>query len=644
MTAPDVSTSTGPLRLGAMLGKGGEGAVYEVMGRQDTVAKIYLKDVSPERAEKLAAMQSLLTPKLASLTAWPSELLRTSQGRIAGFLMPNMRSSKDIHALYGPRSRLAEFPQADWRMLVRAALNTARAFAVLHEADCLVADVNHGGIRVAPDATVKLIDCDSFQVRLNAKTFLCEVGVENFTPPELQGVSFRTTLRTTNHDNFGLAVLVFHLLMMGRHPFAGRYRGAEDMPIPKAIGQFRYAYGRDKAATGMEPPPNTPAVSIAGDEIVAFWEQSFGRTGTRPGGRPSAEQWVRVLQKAETAFARCDHHSGHFYLRSTVQCPWCPIERIGVALFPFAFGGIPSAVGGVISVDAIWARIGAVRPPGSAPPIPSPSSRPPSNLASAIGAKRGRWLAAGVIIGLAVFAGGTVVAASFWLVWAFVAWVGGTWTSSLGKTDDIRAYADRQRVAKQSYDELAKRWSREASDTAFVERISLLQKLRLEWTDLPALRQRRYTDLLANRVNEARRKFLDKFEIEKAVINGVGPAKKSMLESYGIETAADVTYSAVIQVPGFGPALTKKLVEWRVRAEKRFVFPANGGVDPQLVSDMDRTIQQRKLEIEKSLSEGLASLHQTAATIISRREALMRSALQAADELGQADADLAAVS
>ena len=27
-----------------------------------------------------------------------------------------------------------------------------------------------------------------------------------------------------NHDNFGLAVLIFQLLFMGRHPFSGRYQ------------------------------------------------------------------------------------------------------------------------------------------------------------------------------------------------------------------------------------------------------------------------------------------------------------------------------------------------------------------------------------------------------------------------------------
>ncbi len=135
--------------------------------------------------------------------------------------MPRVDGHKDIHTLYSPRSRKAEFPNADWRFLIRAAANTARAFAAIHETGCVIGDVNHGGVCVSDKATVRLIDCDSFQVTVGTRRFLCEVGVPTFTSPELQGKPFRGVVRSPNHDNFGLAVLVFHLLYMGRHPFAG---------------------------------------------------------------------------------------------------------------------------------------------------------------------------------------------------------------------------------------------------------------------------------------------------------------------------------------------------------------------------------------------------------------------------------------
>jgi len=290
MTAPLVISSTGRLQLGQLIAKGGEGAVYELANNASSVAKIYHTPPSDERRIKLEAMVSMATPRLLSITAWPSEVLKRPDGSICGFLMPSVKGHKDIHTLYGPRSRRQEFPDADWRFLIRAALNIAKAFAAIHEMGCVIGDVNHGGIRVSKDATVKLIDCDSFQILVNHRYFLCEVGVENFTPPELQGKPFKGVIRTPNHDNFGLAVMIFNLLMMGRHPFAGRYSGKEDMPVEKAISQFRYVYGGNKALTQMSPPPLTPPVLVASHEVANLWERSFSKnstTGVRPSGLDS---------------------------------------------------------------------------------------------------------------------------------------------------------------------------------------------------------------------------------------------------------------------------------------------------------------------------------------------------------------------
>lgn len=275
-TPPSVRDSKGPIGLGKVLGKGGEGAVYEIAGRPDQVAKIYHPEKRAGKAPKIEAMIPLKSDRLLSLAAWPLDLVWTSAGEFMGLLIPRVHGHKDIHTLYSPRSRKVEFPNADWRFLVRAAANTARAFAAIHETGCVIGDVNHGGIRVSDKATVRLIDCDSFQVSAGGRKYLCEVGVPTFTPPELQGKPFRGVVRTANHDNFGLAVMVFHLLFMGRHPFAGRFLGRGDMSIEQAIGEFRFAYGASRASVQMEPPPNVPAIAIASQPLHFFHRRSLG--------------------------------------------------------------------------------------------------------------------------------------------------------------------------------------------------------------------------------------------------------------------------------------------------------------------------------------------------------------------------------
>src|SRR6185437_14078277 len=99
-----------------------------------------------------------------------------------------------------------------------------------------------------------------------------------------QGQRFDRVQRRPIHDNFGLAVLIFQLLFLGKHPFAGRYSGSGDMPLERAIGEFRFAYS--SAPNGMQPPPGAPLLSDFPDEIASYFERAFGRAGIA--ARPSA--------------------------------------------------------------------------------------------------------------------------------------------------------------------------------------------------------------------------------------------------------------------------------------------------------------------------------------------------------------------
>ena len=636
MRALVVQGGDGSIHLGRLIAKGGEGTVYEVQGRPDFVAKIYHKDISQDRIDKLLAMQTLLTPALAALTAWPSDVLRGTQGKVVGFLMPNVKDAQDIHALYGPKSRLSTFPHADWRMLVRVALNTAKAFAVLHDAGCLGADVNHGGIRVARDSTVKLIDCDSFQVTHGARTFLCEVGVENFTPPELQGVSFRDVTRTTNHDNFGLAVMIFHLLMVGRHPFAGRFTGPEDMPVHRAIPEFRYAYGKDRMRTKMQPPPLAPVSSIAGEEIAQMWEAAFDPQGIIENSRPSAAQWVYALTRIEDEFQCCARHAGHYFLKSVASCPWCPIEAIGVVLFllPITHDPIQDEA---FDIEVVWARIIAVPCPEK---VPDPAATLPSVVSHA-GLKCNLFCCLYFLI--VIFAGTFALmeirpssfAGMFGTVFAIIIVVGILF-SLLWPMD----YLEQFEQANLVFRPLSDRWTREATTESYNKKFGEMQTLRNEWMALPDLRRKRHDELIKNREIDALHTFLDSFEIETATDTGIGSSEKTLLASYGIETAADINPQALLQVPMLGSAITKCLMDWRAKKELGFNFNPHSGADPRRVAEMDRDIQQRKREIEQKLLKGAGELKHIRTTILARRLDLEEPLRQAAIAYAQAKLDL----
>ena len=222
------------LVLGNKVGEGGEGAIYLIADDPAIVLKLYRKPVFGKKFEKLKALIKIDTPSLRGVTAWPIDLVVNRRGETCGFVMNRVVGSLDVHELYSPKSRTSSFPEADFRFVCHVATNLARAFAEVHKSGVVIGDVNQGSVLVSAKGTIALIDCDSFQIRDSSNLFTCDVGVPLFTPPELQGRPFRGMIRQENHDLFGLAVLLFHLLYLGRHPYAGVFSGSGESQIGRA--------------------------------------------------------------------------------------------------------------------------------------------------------------------------------------------------------------------------------------------------------------------------------------------------------------------------------------------------------------------------------------------------------------------------
>jgi DNA-binding helix-hairpin-helix protein with protein kinase domain len=635
--------------LGKKVGSGGEGDVYEIAPhRMDVLAKIYHRPLTEERQEKLRLMVSGCNDDLKEFAAWPLDLLHAgNNGPVCGFVMPRIIDCEPIHKVYGPSHRKESFPNADWKFLVRTAKNLAAAFYIIHKYGYVVGDVNEGNILVTKKACVRLIDCDSFQVQTHDKIFHCEVGVAQFTPPELQKSKDFKMLRTQNHDNFGLAILIFLLLFMGRHPFSGVYKGTDDMPIERAIAEHRFAFGRSAALKAMSPPPNSVGLSVVPGEVSSLFEQAFAESGIQSWGRPSANDWWNVLDALEKRLKKCPTESMHTYYTGIATCPWCTLENSsGILLF------LSSDTISRIDVAAEWQKVLVIKPPG---PIPEINPQKYRCLPAPLSPDIARALKFRKVL---------QVAAALLLIISAGLMVGPLWTGTYSTKDLAglvpaviagfllmypgRDTAEKKRRKKEFEDARyswrlwEKKWKVEAGDAEFTAQLGALTALKGRYETI----EQEYKNALVTLQHTSRerqeKKFLENCFIDTCTSSKLGENRKATLRSFGIETAADIAPYKVMSIPGFDTAMTTELMNWRKQQENRFVFDEGKGISTSDVQGLIHTFQPKIRPVERELLIGIEKLHAIQQKIFKNRVKFQPVIEKSARDLAQAHASLSA--
>jgi DNA-binding helix-hairpin-helix protein with protein kinase domain len=573
-----------PVQLGDELGRGGEGSVFEVDGNPALVVKVYHKlPLADDQLAKLRAMTSVWSAELEQIAAWPRTILFDPvQHKPCGLLMSKMEGARQLHELYGTSGRRRYFPDVGWHHLVLAARNAAAAFNMLHSAGIVVGDVNQGNLLVDGKMCVRMIDCDSFQITRDGKSYNCPVGSPHFTPPELQGQRLRDVVRTANHDHFGLATLIFHLLFVGRHPFAGRYRGIGDMPIEKAIAENRFAFSRNRAATQVDPPPASLLLDDLPKSIGDLFEAAFRPA---PGGtRPSPQQWIQELELLIRRRRACDIDPMHVFAPESLRCPWCKIEDVGGPSF-FVPSDVPSTVASLRqarledTVRNLRDVEFPVLPPDrtALPTIPKLKKLKPLPKLTALdvacaGLVTG-WLA--TIIG-ALFspialgaAAGVSLAAAGYLLFA-------------ERSRERRSCVDKfyQKLQKQS-----------AALKTKARQVEVQYRTRLADFTEPAAElvqeKKNYHaegDELIRVIIASRHSQLDEFLRDLSIRDNLGSiagltlSHATLLESFGVESAYDAERMKLYGIPMIDETLAINLVHWRAEMERRFRFNPEHGI------------------------------------------------------------------
>jgi DNA-binding helix-hairpin-helix protein with protein kinase domain len=241
----------------------------------------------------------------------------------------------------------------------------------------------------------------------------------------------------------------------------------------------------------------------------------------------------------------------------------------------------------------------------------------------------------------AIFLTGLESAWAFLLMTAAFATSG---ASAVSGRDEARRMLKKARAAfidaEDQLDAYISQWNSSASDSKFNSMKSELLKLADQYNELTAKGQKMVRDAEEDIKKYQLQKFLDSFRIYDAKIEKISHTKKATLQSYGIETAADIDPRYLAVIPGFGSKHTKNLMDWRRKIESRFVFNPNKGVDRFQLAEIHKKINEEKSKLENELSKGADQLKHIADETKKIRIDLMEKIETALQEYAKAEANL----
>jgi len=360
------------------------------------LAKIY-HNPHNERVDKLQLMvRNRPSDPNAHLNhisfAWPYSILEDKQGKVVGFLMPEVVGSETLLKICTPIMRRKYKLETNWYFLHVVARNIAAIIQAIHLKGYVLGDIKLANILVNNRGLPTIIDTDSFQVSdpYSGKIYRCLVGSEGFTPAELIGVNIADVDQTEVHDRFRLGVVIYYLLFSGP-PFRGLWQGAGDsLEQSELIRRGLWPFSGDKLVV---PSNTTIPLNILHRDLHALFLRCFNEGHKFPHRRPTAKEWRGTLEAALNEVIRCGKVDNHYYNRSYGKCYWC--ERFSdLNLDIFASKSI--------------ATVTSTPSPKVAPPPPpisiksSPSPIPPQ-----------RWSRRKVLINLGLVTVGTVASNIF---------------------------------------------------------------------------------------------------------------------------------------------------------------------------------------------------------------------------------------
>ena len=315
--------------VGALLGAGGQGEVYQVTIEGLTLALKWYHahyigiDTGLRTRLETAVRRGAPTGKFL----WPIDMVSVPSQPSFGYLMP-LRADRytSIRDLIAPPPNRLELTLAQRGLIC---LQLADSFLELHAAGFCYQDINFGNIFLDP-ASASILICDNDNVNVDGADASI-YGTRKFMAPE---VVRRETLPNSRTDLFSMSVLFFYTLF-GWHPLDGRRES--EVAVMNADAELTL-YGKDPLF--LFDPENDANGPVAGfhDPLVLRWkslspslrrlfERAFGPGLQDPSARVLETEWRNALGTLVDAAHACHECGmeqvatpGKTLLRSCLAC------------------------------------------------------------------------------------------------------------------------------------------------------------------------------------------------------------------------------------------------------------------------------------------------------------------------------------
>ncbi|RFM28460.1 protein kinase domain-containing protein [Deminuibacter soli] len=624
--------------IGRELGRGGEGQVFEVHHNDAVVVKLYNEELSTEKAEKLKYMVEIGNDDIRAYAAWPSDIVTDLKGNTIGFVMRKLVNSVPLHMLFSPMDRKKLFPARGYNFLVHVARNLAAAFYTLHNAGLVIGDVNEGNILIDKNGMLTFIDCDSFQVYVKEekKYYYCEVGVPRYTPPELlEMTSFENVVRTANTDVFSMAVLIFQLLFLGRHPFAGRNTSSDDIDEETAIKKHYFAYSQNNEAPKLLPPADSLEIKHLSPLLSQLFHQSFEQRSRRP----ITTEWIKALDQFQKEMTRCANAKMHFYPKHSETCPWCSFrEKRGIVYFiddsylksnPL-LENIDSFVNG-FQVEEITLK------PHSGNYLTTGLSAATIPQQFYLYKNYTRYAKLAILLlttGIAFITPWLIIAgvAAYFVANALL-----PWKNKLNR--QLQKRETDYTTLKSRYAALVKTYNAPPELNVYNQLTQKLENQIKAFRELPVEFKERKKQLEEVQYNEQLEAFLKSCSLRDHNIASFGSARKQILFNNGIRNAADISRLPELRIQGIGPKNMQVLLNWQRQVCADFTYKPNDTLFSKQLHTIFLEINGNKQNLENEIRSNYQAIQQMKNHIYTKQAALEKQIAAMAAQVHQASLD-----